>query len=139
MNYLFRLALSLGILVILTFFTPSFALDDCAINNPTDVTSGITEDQAKNLAEDYIKTVAQKSKFDLVLIPDATKEYKFGWVFSYNTKQYLETHDFKKGLFGNGPIIITRTGTVKPEGASVDLIVIIDSYCKLWNATQRID
>ena len=48
-------------------------------------------------------------------------EYDFGWVFCYNTKEFLETGDLSFALGGNAPIIADRkdgqlyvTGTANP-------------------------
>ncbi|MBN9694108.1 MAG: hypothetical protein J0M24_28035 [Verrucomicrobia bacterium] len=48
-------------------------------------------------------------------------DYEFGWVFSYNTEQYVATGDRSYALAGNAPIIVDRadgqlygTGTAYP-------------------------
>jgi hypothetical protein len=48
-------------------------------------------------------------------------EYEFGWVFFYNSTEFLETGDFRHCLGGNAPLIVDRndgrlyiTGTGRP-------------------------
>ena len=48
-------------------------------------------------------------------------DYDFGWVFSYNTEQYVATGDRSYALAGNAPLIVDRadgqlygTGTAYP-------------------------
>jgi hypothetical protein len=48
-------------------------------------------------------------------------EYDFGWVFTYNSKQTVETESMTHSLIGNAPLIVDRnngliylTGTHRP-------------------------
>jgi hypothetical protein len=57
----------------------------------------------------------------LHLVVTKTTEYDFGWVFAYNTKQYLETDNINCALAGNAPLIVDKndgqvyvTGTARP-------------------------
>ena len=45
----------------------------------------------------------------LVIIDEL--EYEFGWVFCYNTKQYIETGDTSYALVGNAPLIVDRANS----------------------------
>ncbi|MDH3700991.1 MAG: YrhB family protein [Alphaproteobacteria bacterium] len=58
---------------------------------------------------------------ELAIIENETIEGNFGWVFFYETKKYLESGDFRDGLLGNAPIIVSKldgrlheTGTAEP-------------------------
>ncbi len=49
------------------------------------------------------------------------QEHDFGWVYLYNSKEYVESGDFNVSLVGNAPVIVDRvdgrlygTGTSKP-------------------------
>ena len=57
----------------------------------------------------------------LAVVDEHTREEDFGWVFFYNTKQFLETGDVQWSLGGNAPLIVDRhegklhvTGTAYP-------------------------
>jgi hypothetical protein len=48
-------------------------------------------------------------------------EYEFGWVFHYNSKEFIDTQDFQFSLVGNAPFIVSKedgliyqTGTYRP-------------------------
>lgn len=43
---------------------------------------------------------------DIIIYDSETKEYSFGWVFHWQTKNIKE--DFSNFLVGNGPIIIEK-------------------------------
>lgn len=38
-------------------------------------------------------------------------EYETAWVFSYNTKAYVETGKIRHALVGNGPLIVPKDGS----------------------------
>jgi hypothetical protein len=43
------------------------------------------------------------------IVREATIAKPYGWIFFYQSKQYIETGDFSAQLLGNAPIIIDRT------------------------------
>lgn len=68
-----------------------------------------------------------KNKPHLHLVVSKTTEYDFGWVFVYDTKEYLETNDINYAIAGNAPFIVDRndgqlyvTGTARPLEHYVD-------------------
>lgn len=51
-----------------------------------------------------------------------TIEEALGWVYFYNSRQFLETGDFRHQLLGNAPIVVERsTGTVQETGTAKPL------------------
>lgn len=44
------------------------------------------------------------------------QEYDFGWVFYWNSTEYIKTGDRRDSLVGNAPIVVTRTGKVESLG-----------------------
>ena len=58
---------------------------------------------------------------DVRILDDRTLEFHFGWVFFYQSAEFLETGAWTKALGGNAPIIVDRytavahvTGTAEP-------------------------
>ena len=58
---------------------------------------------------------------ELAIIDNETIEKEYGWVFFYQTKDYLETGNIVDALVGNAPYIVNRftgelieTGTANP-------------------------
>jgi hypothetical protein len=55
------------------------------------------------------------------LVVTETTEYDFGWVYFYNSREYMETGDHLRSFVGNAPLIFCRedgklyeTGTGHP-------------------------
>lgn len=66
-------------------------------------------------ARDAILSYFMDSGFNenIVIVDSLTVEKPYGWIFFYNTKEYLETGDFLYALLGNGPLVIERkTGKI---------------------------
>ena len=69
---------------------------------------------------------------DLVIQDDETQEYDWGWVFFYQSKNYLETQDYRFMLLGNAPYIVNRqSGEVVSTGTAYG----IDHYVKDYEAS----
>ena len=96
----------------------------------------IDKNKARELAQAYIdKLNAGPFWFDepveCVLIDEATMEEDFGWVFFYDTKRYLETHNRRDGLIGNAPFIINRyDGSLHVTGTAYETEHYINDYRK---------
>lgn len=65
----------------------------------------------------------------MVMLDDQTIERVFGWVFRYNSRQYLESGDFMDMVPGVGPLVVFRHDgsaefltTSKPADRSLDEI-----------------
>jgi hypothetical protein len=56
------------------------------------------------------KKLRQMSTPDVPFVVDdaGTIEKPHGWVFFFNSKQYLETEDYRYALAGNGPVIVNK-------------------------------
>ena len=79
----------------------------------------LTAAQAKDIASAHLATFAEESECEVVIVDSATIERGFGWVFSYESRQYLETGEFAHRLAGNAPLIVNRlTGEVLPTGTA---------------------
>lgn len=65
----------------------------------------------------------------LVLLDSMTIERKFGWVFLYNTKRFLETNNVRDALAGNGPLLVDkRKATVLQLGTAFPLEQYLEHY-----------
>lgn len=81
----------------------------------------ISVDDARVIANSYLLELEPQLGAPLQLADNQTIEKPFGWVFFYNSKEYLETGDFRSMLAGNAPFIVNKingdlhvTGTEKP-------------------------
>jgi hypothetical protein len=66
---------------------------------------------------------------DWVVVNEDTIEKPFGWIFFYNTREFIATGNVIHSLAGNGPVVVERdSGAVKFFGSADPLSVIIDAY-----------
>ena len=83
----------------------------------------LTREEAKELV--YARINAHDPYADqtveLAIIDDETIEKEYGWVFFYQTKEYLKTGNIIDALVGNAPYIVNKytgelieTGTADP-------------------------
>jgi len=75
--------------------------------------------EARARAAAHIREGVQAPEGFIPVIVDAdTQELSWGWVFFYNSKEYLETSDVIYALAGNAPIVVTREGDVIETGTA---------------------
>lgn len=64
-----------------------------------------------------------------VIVDDQTIETEFGWIFFYQSREYLLTDDFSFCLVGNAPIIVDREdGSLHETGTAEPLEHYIENY-----------
>ena len=82
-------------------------------------------------AEDIVKAelVRRGGGDNIVIVDEHTVERPFGWVFIYNTREYLESGQLADALAGNDPWIVDRRdGSLHPTTTSKSLEQIIEDY-----------
>jgi len=72
----------------------------------------LTRESAISLARERIEQLAQAMGDQLEILSGSTKEIEQGWVFFFNTTDFVRTRDPASALAGNGPIFVTREGVV---------------------------
>lgn len=72
----------------------------------------LNRESATALARDKIGQIALTVGDQLEILSDSTKEIEQGWVFFFNTADFVRTGDPASALAGNGPILITREGAI---------------------------
>jgi len=65
-----------------------------------------SEQSAMNKFGSALPEYKDRRKYHLVITSEL--EFEFGWVFYYNTKEFLDTGDFHHALGGNLPLIFDR-------------------------------
>jgi hypothetical protein len=79
----------------------------------------LTAAQAKDRASVHLAAFAEEAECEVVIVDSATIERAFGWVFFYQSREYVETGDFAHRLVGNAPLIVNRlTGEVRSTGTA---------------------
>lgn len=72
----------------------------------------LNRESAIALARARIDQLAQAVGDQFEILPDFTKEIEQGWVFFYNTADFVRTRNPASALAGNGPILVTREGVI---------------------------
>lgn len=87
--------------------------------------------QAQSIAEEYIKSIENKEKYKLLLLLEETIEFEFGWVFFYQSKEYIFTQNIMEALGGNAPIIVNKFDeSIEVMGTGEPIQFYIDKYIK---------
>jgi hypothetical protein len=67
-----------------------------------------------------------------------TIEEPFGWIFFYNTQEFLDTGNFSSHLPGNGPVMLSKhDGTVTFHGTGCSLEHYIEDYERKLSRQNR--
>lgn len=72
----------------------------------------LNRDSAISLAQERIDRLAEAAADQFEILYDATKEIEQGWVFFFNTADFVRTRNPSSALAGNGPVLVTREGMV---------------------------
>jgi len=87
----------------------------------------LVREEAQRLVEARLASDAQGE--DLAVIESSTMERPFGWVFFYNTREYLQTGNASAALAGNSPYIVNRfTGALVPVGSAHPVEFYLAAY-----------
>jgi Immunity protein 35 len=79
----------------------------------------ITLELARAAADEIVRSLERSTGVELALSESKTVEIEAGWVFFYNSREFLRTGNPISGLAGNGPIFVDRQGHVQTLPSSV--------------------
>jgi hypothetical protein len=85
----------------------------------------ILVDEANAIADKVVATLGAANDYTFAVRHDKTVEIGEGWIFFYNTRDFIETGKFSSALAGNGPIFVNRNGDVRHLPSSVPWEVAI--------------
>ena len=108
----------------------------------------LTYETAKEIALSYIQKINEShidydpvylaylrkndptySQEGVTLVLTEPREESFGWVFFYNSKEFLDTSDLSKAVAGNAPIIVDKmTGELTVTGMAHPIEYYIEQY-----------
>ena len=93
------------------------------------MSSPINARTARALARHQIATMAVDLGLELVLQPERTIETDVGWVFFYESRDFVDTGDPRTSLIGNAPLLIDRvTGATHLLGTTRPVERYLDDY-----------
>jgi hypothetical protein len=80
---------------------------------------------AMAIARTVVGELANSVHDSFEIIPEATKDINEGWLFFYNTVDFVRTQNPIDSLAGNGPILVRRNGQVHHIPSSVPLEIAL--------------
>lgn len=93
----------------------------------------INREAALAMAESYL----ENSPYDVVICYE--KEFSGGWVFCYQTREFIEEGAFSAQLAGNGPLLVDRfTAELVVLGTHQPIECFVEKYLqqKMQLATE---
>lgn len=72
----------------------------------------INRNAALKIAEARVLALGAAAGDTFQILPSETRELEHGWLFFFNSADYVRTHDPMFALAGNGPVLVRRTGQV---------------------------
>ena len=74
--------------------------------------SSLDINAAKEIALAHVRQLALSAGDEFDILPESTVEDTKGWVFFYNSADFVRTRSPMDSLAGNGPILVLRDGSV---------------------------
>lgn len=93
----------------------------------------LTREQAQEIVELKINEPDPywPEKPRIVVLEECTIEKEWGWIFFYQSSEYLETGDASSQLAGNAPYIVNKqSGELHETGTAFPVEDYIDEYEK---------
>lgn len=101
--------------------------------------------EAESIAIQKINKTQSSSNIELDILKEETISFEFGWMFFYQSKEFIRTKDSSKMVGGNAPLIVDRlnssvhvTGTSKDEDFYIELYKKYRNDIDLFNEKKRL-
>jgi hypothetical protein len=89
------------------------------------------EEEALIVAKRYVKENVSDEKTEFLVVEEETIPTEFGWIFFYNTREYVEDGDVMAIAVGNAPLLVDKvTGKLHVTGTAKPIDYYIDAYRK---------
>jgi hypothetical protein len=76
-------------------------------------------ESAYTLARERVDHLARAVGDNFEILTASTREIEEGWVFFFNTKDFVQTGNPASALAGNGPLLVTRGGAIHQLPSSI--------------------
>jgi hypothetical protein len=88
----------------------------------------ITREAARDLA---FKEASVRVNMPIAIQDDLTIEFEEGWLFFYDNAEFLRTGNDRLQLFGNAPLIVSRSGRISMTGTDLEPEQYLSAYVAL--------
>lgn len=100
----------------------------------------IDQGVAYRIAENYISIMQTRMGMTLTLLEEYTRKEEFGWVFFYESAEYLRTGNWMAQLAGNAPFIVdSENGAIYVTGSAHPINHYIEVYTKYRHQPGEFD
>lgn len=72
----------------------------------------LNRESASALAREKVDQLARAAGDEFEILSESTIEVEQGWLFFFNTADFVATRNPTAALAGNGPILVTREGAL---------------------------
>ena len=97
----------------------------------------INAEQARQKVEEYLRQKFSNRPYELVVMDSLTREEDFGWLFFFNTREFVETGDMNAALGGNAPLLVEReTGELHVTGTTHPVEHYVESFRRKLSAAS---
>lgn len=87
----------------------------------------------------YLKVLSREAGVNLALLEGETLERSVGWVFFYQSEDFLKSGDFSDRLAGNAPVLVDRSdGSLHETGTAHPIEVYLQNYEKHGDPHHRL-
>jgi hypothetical protein len=87
----------------------------------------LTRETARARIEEELSEAALE--YDVVILDEATREYDWGWVFFYQSREFVASGRPASALAGNAPYIVNKiTGEVRTTGTAKPVEEYVNDY-----------
>lgn len=70
----------------------------------------IDASEARQIAAERVREIEQEAGYKLELLHLSTVQVKQGWIFFYNSADFIRTGNASDALAGNGPLFVALDG-----------------------------
>lgn len=98
----------------------------------------LDKQQASQLVVDKLQELFGGTNKDIIIDERKTIEKMFGWIFSYNTRQFIDLGDHKYKLVGSGPVIVNKYDHAIHLCGPLDVMNnFVEKYERDWNDRNK--
>ncbi|ATQ70948.1 MULTISPECIES: YrhB domain-containing protein [Methylosinus] len=87
----------------------------------------ISVDEATSLARDLVRKIGESAGEKLSIMEEKAITIEGGWVFFYNTDEFIRTGDITSALAGNGPVFVSINGEIRELPSAVPWEISVKS------------
>lgn len=87
--------------------------------------------EAKLIVNEKLKGLESESNIKLLIIEDETIEFQFGWLFFYQSEEFVKTGNMDSIIGGNASLIVDKfNSSIHVTGTRMSEDFYIEKYCK---------